>query len=94
MVETMSTKRLGLVRSLMDEARGDRLAIDVILATVGGDDLPTAIQRVEDTLEAIPERKEGRRRENRIWNDLVVRVREMLELALYDLKKLEIACGE
>lgn len=73
----------------MDEARGDRLAIDALLATVAGDDLPAAIARLEEVRENVPERKDGRVRETRIWNDLVERCREMLDLAIEDLCQLK-----
>lgn len=72
----------------MDDAKGDRLAIDALLACAAGDDLPAAIERLEEMLANLPERRDGRQRETRIWNDLVVRSKEMLELAIHDLKAL------
>jgi hypothetical protein len=36
----------------------------------------------------IPPRKDGRVRETRIWNDLVLRSGEMLDLAIHDLRQL------
>lgn len=91
--EVLSTTKLNLYRALADDLRGDRLAIDVLLATVGGDSLPEAIARLEMVLEDLPPRKDGRRYEHRVWNDLVTRSKEMLELAIHDLRKLEEHLG-
>jgi hypothetical protein len=88
MVEPLSTGRLAIFQKMMDDAKGDRLAIDALLATAAGDDLPGAIARLEELQANIPERKDGRVRETRIWNDLVIRTGEILDLAIHDLKQL------
>jgi len=80
-----------MFRLLTEEARGDRLAIDALLATVVGDDLPSAIERLKEVRENVPPRKEGRKKADHIWNDLVERVGEMLDTAIDDLVKLEEA---
>lgn len=77
-----------MFRLLTEEMRGDRLAIDALIGVLAGDSLPQSIERVEMVLANFPERKDGRKHENVIWNDIVVRSREMLELAHYDLEKL------
>lgn len=89
MVEPLSTGRLSVFQAMMDDAKGDRLAIDALLAAAAGDDLPGAITRLEELQANIPPRKDGRVRETRIWNDLVARVGEMLDLAIHDLKQLQ-----
>ena len=88
MPSDITSGRLRMFRLLVEEARGDRLAIDALLAVIAGDDLPAAIERLEEVRENIPPRKEGRKRGNHTWNDLVERITEMLDTALDDLRKL------
>lgn len=75
------------VWTYIDEAQSDRLAIDVIIAAVAGEDLDTAIERLEWAIENAPETKK-RIKANALWNDLVERSREMMETAISDLKQL------
>lgn len=72
---------------ILDEARGDRLAIDAILAVVAGEDLIGSIERLEQLLDDLPETKK-KVKANHTWNDLVERSREMVELAIKDLTLL------
>lgn len=86
--DPFSSGRVRMFRLITEEMRGDRLAIDALVGVLAGNTLPQAIERVELVLANFPQRKDGRKHENMIWNDIVVRSREMLELTHYDLEKL------
>lgn len=86
--DPFTSGRVRMFRLITEEMRGDRLAIDALVGALAGDSLPQSIERVELVLANFPERKDGRKHKNVIWNDLVVRSREMLELAHYDLEVL------
>lgn len=85
----ITSSQVRMFRLFTEEMRGDRLAIDALLATVAGDDLPSAIARLEEAQANLPERKDGRKGASRVWNDLVERTGEMLVTALDDLRALE-----
>jgi len=75
------------VRTYLDEAKSDRLAIDLMVAAAAGDDLPTAVKRLEESLANLPPTKKAIKA-NYVWNDLVERTREMMELCVRDFKLL------
>lgn len=88
MADPLGTGKAKVFRALADDLRGDRLAIDMLLAVIAGDELPEAIERLKEVREDLPDKRDGRKSADRIWNDLALRSREILDLAISDLEQL------
>lgn len=88
MAGPLSGSKLKLYRALGEDIKGDRLAIDMLLAVVAGDELPEALERLKETREKLPGRRDGRKNADRIFNEIGARGREMLDQAIHDLEQL------